>query len=369
LNKVRILIVAIFSVILLILVGCASAPLEAPRGEKTAPVISSSSVQAPATTVKKPVIPFDPEANGVPRFPTDEPITKPEKREKIANILVIGNSCAYYFLDELEGMATAAGYRVDVYNAYYSLSSGNQVDAHWANLTVDRANSDKNTYQLYKSSKGVRSRVDNDITLDGALSFADWDVIVMNESVRPRKCDTYEAMYKNTVEDAKRIYDYIRSEHPETSLFWYQGFSYEIGWTASSDESEWMTTKERQDTNHENIKLASRLICQQNGIPLIPVGDAWQLARANPEFGQSLTERWQSGNRVEDHYHDGESGGQYLNACVFFEVIFQKSCIGNTFRPEAGGELEHKLTDEKIVQLQAIAHQAVSAVYGEDFAK
>jgi len=54
---------------------------------------------------------------------------------------------------------------------------------------------------------------------------------------------------------------------------------------------------------------------------------------------------------------------------VFFEVIFQKSCIGNTFRPEAGGELEHKLTDEKIVQLQAIAHQAVSAVYGEDFAK
>ncbi len=322
-------------------------------------------MKKPTTTTTK-----TPEGStGGPLLPTNEPLPKPQKKDPIVNILVIGNSCAYYFTDELEGMAFAAGYQVNVYNAYYSLSSGNQVDAHWANLTVDKNNSDKNNYKFYCTSNGVRKQIGKSITLAGALSYTNWDVIVMNESVRPRKSDTYKAMYKNTVEDAKRIYDYIKAELPEASLFWYQGYSYEIGWDSSDNESEWMTTKERQDTNHENIKLASRLICQQNEIGLLPVGDAWQLARANPPFGQHLTERWLNGNHMEDHYHDGESGGQYLNACVFFEGIFQKSCVGNTFFPTAGGALEHELTREKVDQLQKMAHQAVAAVYGNDFAK
>ena len=251
----------------------------------------------------------------------------------------------------------------EVYNAYYSLSSGNQVDAHWSNLTIDKNNSDKNTYKFFKTANGSRNQLVKSITLDAVVSYTDWDVIVMNESVRPRKADTYAAMYKNTVEDAKRLYDYFKEKHPSAALFWYQGFSYEIGWTASNDESEYMTTKERQDTNHENIRLASKLICQQNKIGLLPVGDAWQLARLNPVFGQHLTERWANGEHKEDHYHDGESGGQYLNACVFFEGIFQKSCVGNTWRPD------YELSEELIAQLQQAAHEAVAECYGEDYAK
>lgn len=307
--------------------------------------------------------------SSTPVYPTEEKLERPKKKEEIVNILVIGNSCAYYFMDELEGMASAAGYNVNVYNAYYSLSSGNQVDAHWSNLTIDKNNSDKNTYKFFKTANGSRNQLVKSITLDAVVSYTDWDVIVMNESVRPRKADTYEAMYKNTVEDGKRLYDYFKEKYPSAALFWYQGFSYEIGWTASNDETEYMTTKERQDTNHENIRLASKLICQQNKIGLLPVGDAWQLARLNPVFGQHLTERWANGEHKEDHYHDGESGGQYLNACVFFEGIFQKSCIGNTFFPKAEKELEYDLTSEKVKQLQEIAHQSIAEIYGSDFAK
>jgi len=348
--------------------GC-SAPLKLPTMEPGNENISSSSDSSET---------WDPHANmdmsnppsGTPVLPTDVSLSKPAKKDKIVNILIIGNSCATYFMDELEGMASAAGFHVNVFNAYYALSSGNQVDAHWANLTIDRNNAAKNTYKFYKTSNGVRRQIKNSVKLAEAISYTGWDVIVMNESVRPKKSDTYEAMYKNTVEDAKRIYDYMKAEHPNASLFWYQGYSYEIGWCHSNyPESEWMTTKERQDLNHENIKLASRLICQQNEIGLLPVGDAWQLARENPNFGQHLTERWNAGNHVEDHYHDGESGGQYLNACVFFEGIFQTSCVGNTFFPKAGGELQYPLTQEKVNQLQQIAHQVVADVYGTDFAK
>lgn len=358
-------LIAIAMIFSFVLVGCASSTLESlDNGSKNEPSeVSSTTKKIPTTTKQSTLI------SKTPVYPSDDPLPVPAKKDNIVNILIIGNSCAYYFMDELEGIASAAGYEINVYNAYYSLASGNQVDAHWSNLTIDRNNPDKNTYKFYKTANGSRKQLGKSITLEGAISYADWDVVVMNESVRPRKADTYEAMYKNTVEDAKRIYDYIKEEHPAAALFWYQGFSYEIGWTASNDESEYMTTKERQDTNHENIKQVSKLICQQNEIGLLPVGDAWQFARLNENFGQHLTERWISGEHKEDHYHDGESGGQYLNACVFFEVIFQQSCLGNIYFPKSSGELEYELTPTKIRLLQEFAHQAVADVYGSDFAK
>jgi hypothetical protein len=46
-------------------------------------------------------------------------------------------------------------------------------------------------------------------------------------------------------------------------------------------------------------------------------------------------------------------GGQYLNACVWFEVITGKSCVGNSFRPD------YALSAEKVEVLQQAAHQAV----------
>lgn len=363
-------LIAVALIVSMVLGGCNAQVLE-PTGEETEQSLSDSSINTSTTTKKKTTTTTKKaeDSSKEPLKPTKDPLPKPQKKENIVNILVIGNSCAYYFMDELEGIASAAGYQVNVYNAYYSLSSGDQVNAHWANLTVNQNNATKNNYKFYQTANGTRKQIGKSKTLAEVISHTDWDAIVMNESVRPRKCDTYELMYKNTVEDAKRIYDYIKAEHPEAALFWYQGYSYEIGWDSSNDDSEFMTTKERQDTNHENIKLVSQLICQQNEIGILPVGDAWQLARADSAFGQHLTERWFNGNHVEDHYHDGESGGQYLNACVFFEGIFQKSCVGNTFTPTAGGELEHPLTAEKLKKLQNMAHKAVADVYGTDFAK
>ena len=88
---------------------------------------------------------------------------------------------------------------------------------------------------------------------------------------------------------------------------------------------------------------------------------AWQLARADERIGDVLCDRASDGG---DGTHDGDiGGGQYLNACVWYEVLLRKSCIGNTFRPS------YALSEEKILVLQQIAHQAVAAIYGEDYAK
>ena len=79
---------------------------------------------------------------------------------------------------------------------------------------------------------------------------------------------------------------------------------------------------------------------------------------------QAELQRLEYNNGEGDYYHDGDiGGGQYLNACVWYEVLMGKSCVGNTWRPP------YELSEEKIAILQAAAHEAVAAVYGADHAK
>jgi len=79
------------------------------------------------------------------------------------------------------------------------------------------------------------------------------------------------------------------------------------------------------------------------------------LARANPILGDNLT---------KDLYHDGETGGgQYLNACVWFEVLTKKSCLDNSFRPS------YELSEEKVAALKQAAHEAVAIKYGASHVK
>ena len=90
------------------------------------------------------------------------------------------------------------------------------------------------------------------------------------------------------------------------------------------------------------------------------------------EGGKTLTTRIFLGKPDHDDLsHDGDvGGGQFLNACVAFEVITGKSCLENSFVPHYEFEGQDlSLSEEKITLLKNSAHQAVAGVYGEDFAK
>ena len=61
-----------------------------------------------------------------------------------------------------------------------------------------------------------------------------------------------------------------------------------------------------------------------------------------------------NGLRSGDNYHDGDTGGgQFLNACVWYEVITGESCLENEFVPMYG------LEETKITAIKEAAHQAV----------
>ena len=103
-------------------------------------------------------------------------------------------------------------------------------------------------------------------------------------------------------------------------------------------------------------------VCERFGLDRIPSGDAWQHARNDSAVGDVLCGK--NGNLQGDFYHDGDiGGGRYLNACVWFEVLTQKSCLENTWRPD------YELSEEKIAALQKAAHRAVAEAYGEGYAR
>ena len=92
-----------------------------------------------------------------------------------------------------------------------------------------------------------------------------------------------------------------------------------------------------------------------------------ELIKNTPAIGNELW-RSQKKNRPEgDYQHDGDlGGGQYLNACVWYEVLTRKSCVGNTWRPTTD-LCGYTLDEDMIVALQNAAHKVVVAHYGNNY--
>ena len=121
-----------------------------------------------------------------------------------------------------------------------------------------------------------------------------------------------------------------------------------------------MTSREQQKAYQKNIREYTEIVCRDFNAEIIPCGRAWDIARENP-LCATMCGRLAVNNGEGDYLHDGDvGGGQYLSACVWFETITGRSCIGNTFRPvyTYGGQ-EYTLSEELVTILQQSAHQAV----------
>ena len=54
------------------------------------------------------------------------------KEDTVVNILMVGNSFCYYYVEELYGMAETLGYELYITNLYYG---GASIKSHWTWLT------------------------------------------------------------------------------------------------------------------------------------------------------------------------------------------------------------------------------------------
>lgn len=282
--------------------------------------------------------------------------------ENVRNILMIGNSLCFFFCDELYGLAKADGIELYVANLY---KSGGKLQEH-----VEAKRDCLAQYQyIVHDINGKKTEYDATIQL--ALEDKKWDVITLQQNYPPELAVKLETVTAFTNKYAKILYDELKAEHPDARLFWHQTWAKQVGYrgdpTPHNKETNYADVPPekqvldvgKQTLNYEVIRDSSNTVCLENNVPLIPTGDAWQLARADSLVGDVLCNRASDGG---DGTHDGDiGGGQYLNACVWYEVLLRKSCIGNTFRPD------YYLSEERVAALQRIAHAAVAALYGEDY--
>ncbi|MBR2616008.1 MAG: DUF4886 domain-containing protein [Clostridia bacterium] len=253
------------------------------------------------------------------------------------NVLIIGNSFSTGWPDELNGLMTEKDIRVNIFTVYYS---GCTLTMHWNWLQNGRAN-----YRLRHHIQGGGTSDNEPVSLDYCLKKRNWDVIALQHSYGACLKDDFndEEFHERANELAKKFFDYLKDRFPKSRLVWHEEWAYNVEWERNGVK---VGTLERQEMMYNNIRRHSVAVHEQNGVPVVPSGTAWQIARANPKIG----------DLTRDQYHDGDTqGGQYLNACVWFEFLTGQSCVGSSYRPS-----KLAISEEEVSILQNAAHKAVT---------
>ena len=132
---------------------------------------------------------------------------------------------------------------------------------------------------------------------------------------------------------------------------------------------------------YQNAKAAAEYIVADAAglitpdVTRLPAGDAWEKVRSSAEYHATGTVKTDKngaayvdkdptgadGALYGDYAHSGNTGGgQYLNACVYYEAILGLECKDNSWRPTG-----YALDETLVPIMQKAAHDAVLEVYGE----
>ena len=267
----------------------------------------------------------------------------------VLRILAIGNSFCYYFMDELYGMLKANGIEAVITNAYHS---GCKLEQHWTWLNS------KSPEYLFITHSSNGKYTSEHIGLEAGIRTQNWDIVTLQHSYA-NVLTSYDTAYASMEPFASNLYAYLKEKFPLAKQYWHQTWSHQVGfpgYVENAPEDTKVLSVEKQASDYEIIRQTALKMCEDHKVDRIPSGDAWQLARTDTRVGDNLCARLSINNGEGDYYHDGDiGGGQYLNACVWFETITGQSCIGNTFRPT-----DYTLSEEMITGIQEAAHKAVA---------
>jgi hypothetical protein len=275
---------------------------------------------------------------------------------KTVRLLTIGNSFsgdATRFLPEL---AKAGGHTL----VHQPMSVGGaSLEVHWSKIQANEKDP-QDPAGLY----GTRS-------LKETLKSGEWDVVTIQQaSIKSHDLATYRPF-------AARLRDVVKAHAPRAELLLHQTWAYRV------DDPRFTQPKGEPSTRaamYEGLRQAYAAVAKELDVRRIPVGDAFHLADGDPAWGfkpdaafdpkkavdpqlpdqtHSLHVGWKwstskEGKRVlgMDGHH-ASVAGQYLGACVWYEVLFGESVVGNAFAPK-------DLKPEDVAYLQGVAHRAVA---------
>ena len=277
---------------------------------------------------------------------TTEPTNEPIK------ILMVGNSFCLSFTEELYKLAEEAGKELYICNLYYG---GCSIERHWKSLTGEW----NTVYNGFYTTDALgRAKHGTILNAYDAIHYKDWDIISLQQHFDIARTETDEKALASCTPYAANMYDYMRQNFPNAELYWHQTWAYEVGYVSSVASALPCPDVATQNRQRDAIYAASQALSESCNVDLIPCGKAWEIARANPNVVEDPCK--------DDKCHDGTvEGGQYINACTWFETLFGISCVGS----EVTSFSDYSLDAALAAELQQAAHEAVAEMYGDDYAK
>lgn len=250
--------------------------------------------------------------------------------DHITRVLAIGNSFSEDALENyLHPIATAAGDSLIIANLYIG---GSSLEDH-----LNNAKGNKAVYSYRKiGTNGVKVTREN-VSIEEAINEERWDYISFQQvSQLSGQFNTYQA-------SLPELFDYVKKRvfYSRTKYVFHQTWAY----AQNSTHSGFANYGNDQQTMYGAIVDAVGQARQLVPIDLVvPDGTAIQNGR---------TSFW-GDNFCRDGYHLDLNVGRYLVACTWYEALFGKSVIGNSYNPGL-----FALSAAEMEMAQHAAHAAV----------
>lgn len=247
---------------------------------------------------------------------------------KTIKILAIGNSFSVDAVEKnLYDLAKADSIEVIIGNMFIP---GCPLKIH-----LDNARTNSPAYSYRKIVNGKMKKYPNE-TLKQALEDEDWDYVSLQQA------SPFSGIYSSYEESLPTLVQYVKQnlkDEKKTTLMFHQTWAY----SQDSKHKAFIYYNRDQKTMYDAIADATSKVEKLTGIELIiPSGTAIQNARTS-SMGDTF---------CRDGYHLEKSYGRYTAACTWFEAIFNRTVVGNTFSPK-------KVTGFQKRVAQNAAHLAV----------
>lgn len=252
--------------------------------------------------------------------------------DSIIRILAIGNSFSEDAMEHfLYGLANADGKKVIIGNLFIGASD---LDLHWKNASENNA---KYNYRKV-NTRGEKTKTPG-VAISTVLADEKWDYISFQQvSNKSGVYETYLTPLSNLLSYVKE-----RSTNPNVKYVLHQTWAY----VKASKNKKFETYNNSQDEMYSAIASTTKKIKKKYKFDvLIPAGTAIQNARTS-FIGDKI-------NR--DDFHLSLYLGRYTASCAWYEMLFKKSVVGNTFHPKEISDYEAKMA-------QTAAHKACKKPY------
>jgi hypothetical protein len=281
---------------------------------------------------------------------------------KTVRLLTVGNSFSQNATRYLKDLAAARGH---VLIHQPAVVGGASMALHWDKVEQHRKDP-QDRRGLYGTKGGLKEM----------LAAEPWDFVTIQQaSIRSHDVATYRPY-------AGQLVAFIKKHAPRAEVLIHQTWAYR------RDDPRFRVAAPRpgepatQEAMYQGLTIAYMTIALELGLRRIPVGDAFHLADTDPTWGyrpdatfdpraakypalpdqtHSLHVGWSWKKQKDGTYalqmdgHHANVAGEYLGGCVFYEVLFGESVVGNPFRPPALDAAYARF-------LQETAHRAVAGV-------